>query len=77
MALSYKIRRRLALLILVVGLPAYVVAAAVVISLFDRPPIWVEFGVYLTLGIVWVLPFRAIFRGVGRHDPDDTGAGNG
>jgi len=76
MALSYKTRRRLALLILVVGLPAYVVAAVVVISLFDRPPIWVEFGVYLTLGIVWVLPFRAIFRGVGRQDPDDPGAGN-
>ncbi len=77
MELSYKTRRRLALLILVVGLPAYVVVAVVVISLFERPPIWVEFSVYLTLGIVWVLPFRAIFRGVGRQDPDDPGSGTG
>ena len=70
MALSYKTRRRLALLILVVGLPAYVVVAISVIALFERPSIWVELAVYVTLGIVWALPFRAIFRGVGRADPD-------
>ncbi len=70
MALSYKTRRRLALLILVVGLPAYVVVAISVISLFERPSIWVELAVYVVLGIVWALPFRSIFRGVGRADPD-------
>lgn len=72
MALSYKTRRRLALLILVVGLPAYVVVAISVISLFERPSIWVELAVYVVLGIVWALPFRSIFRGVGRADPDAT-----
>jgi len=70
MALGYKTRRRLALLILVIGLPAYVVVAISVISLFERPSIWVELAVYVTLGIVWALPFRSIFRGVGRADPD-------
>ena len=70
MALRYKTRRRLALLILVIGLPAYVVVAISVIALFDRPSIWVEFAVYGVLGIIWALPFRAIFRGVGREDPD-------
>ena len=74
MALSYKTRRRLALLILVVGLPAYVVVAISVISLFERPSIWVELAVYVTLGIVWALPFRSIFRGVGRADPGARGA---
>jgi hypothetical protein len=30
----------------------------------------VEFLVYVGLGIVWALPFKAIFRGVGKADPD-------
>jgi hypothetical protein len=38
--------------------------------MLDRPPIWLEFLVYVALGIVWALPFRAIFRGVGKADPD-------
>ncbi len=70
MALSYKSRRRLSLLILLVGLPAYIAAALYVISLFDRPSIWVEFAVYVGLGILWALPFKAVFRGVGQPDPD-------
>ena len=70
MALSYKTRRRLSLLILLVGLPAYIAAALYVISLFDRPSIWVEFAVYVGLGILWALPFKAVFRGVGQIDPE-------
>ncbi|GGL76630.1 DUF2842 domain-containing protein [Wenxinia marina] len=70
MALSHKARKRLSLLILVIGLPAYIVVAVTIVNLFDRPPIWLEFAIYVALGIVWALPFRAIFRGVGRHDPD-------
>ena len=70
MALRYKTRRRLSFLILLVGLPLYVVAAVTVVALFDRPPVWVEFAVYVVLGILWVLPFRAIFLGVGKPDPD-------
>ena len=70
MALSHKARKRLSLLILLLGLPAYVVVAITIVNLFDRPPIWLEFVIYVALGIVWALPFRAIFRGIGRHDPD-------
>ena len=70
MALRYKARRRLAFLILLVGLPLYVVAAVTVVGLFDRPPIWLEFVVYAVLGIVWAVPFRAVFLGVGKPDPD-------
>ena len=69
--LSYRTRRALALLILVVGLPLYVVAAVSVVDLFDRPSLWVELLVYVVLGIVWALPLRAVFRGVGRANPDD------
>jgi len=70
MALSYKSRRRWSLIILLVGLPLYIVAAVNVVSWFDRPSIWVEFAIYVALGIVWALPFKFVFKGVGQADPD-------
>ncbi|MBS0123217.1 DUF2842 domain-containing protein [Thetidibacter halocola] len=70
MALSYKTRKRLSLLILLVGMPLYVVAAVTVVNWLDRPPIWLEFVVYVALGFLWAIPFRFIFRGVGQADPD-------
>ena len=69
MALSYKTRRRLSLLILLVGMPAYVVVAITLVGMLDRPPFLLELALYVGLGIVWVLPFRAVFRGVGQPDP--------
>ena len=70
MALTYKTRRRLSLLILLVGMPAYIAVAWWVMSLFERPGIWLEFAIYIVLGILWVLPFKAVFKGVGHADPD-------
>ena len=70
MALRYKTRKRLAFLILLVGLPLYVVAAVTVVNLFERPPIWLEFVIYMALGVVWAFPFKAIFKGIGQADPD-------
>lgn len=74
MALSYRARKRLALLILLVGLPAYVIVALIVVNWADdrwgRLPIWAEVAVYVTLGFLWALPFRGIFRGIGQADPD-------
>lgn len=69
MALSYKARKRWALVILLIGLPLYVVAAVNLIDLFERPSILVELAVYVGLGFLWVLPFRFIFRGIGQEDP--------
>ena len=74
MALSWKARRRWSLLILLVGLPAYIVVAVTLVDWLDRPPFAVELLVYVVLGIVWALPFRAVVRGVGQKDPD-TGEG--
>lgn len=71
MALSYKARRRLSLLLLVVGLPLYILLAVVVVGFFDRPPLWLEFVVYVVLGVAWALPFKAVFLGVGQADPDE------
>ncbi|MFV1877275.1 DUF2842 domain-containing protein [Nioella sp.] len=70
MALSYKARRRWSLVILLVGLPVYIGLAWFLLSLFDRPSILLELGIYVALGILWALPFRAIFKGVGQADPD-------
>ena len=70
MTLSYKTRKRLSLVVLLVGLPLYIAAAVFVVSLFERPSIFVELLVYIGLGVLWALPFRAVFRGVGKADPD-------
>ena len=70
MALSYRARRRLSLLILLIGMPLYIVVAVTIVNLFDRPPFWLEILVYVGLGFLWIVPFRAVFRGVGQTDPD-------
>ncbi|TDK43124.1 DUF2842 domain-containing protein [Antarcticimicrobium luteum] len=69
-ALSYKARRRWSLIILLVGMPVYVVAAVTLVNWIDRPSMLVELIVYVALGILWVIPFKFIFRGVGQADPD-------
>ena len=71
MALSYRTRRRLSLLILLVGLPVYIVVAITILNWLGRPPIWVELLVYIVLGILWALPFKNVFRGIGQAPGDD------
>lgn len=70
MKLSYKARRRWSLVVLLIGLPLYIAAALFVVSLFDRPPFWLELIVYIVLGFLWMLPFKFVFTGVGKPDPD-------
>ncbi len=70
MALSYKARRRWSLVILIVWMPVYIVVAVTILNLLGRPAFWVELLVYVALGIAWALPFKSIFKGIGRADPD-------
>ena len=70
MALSYKARKRLSLLVLLVGMPAYVVLAVSVMNALPRLPLWAEVPVYILLGFGWILPFKAVFSGIGQADPD-------
>lgn len=72
MPLSWKARRRWSIFILVVALPLYVVVVVNVLALFDRPPFWLELVVYVVLGIVWALPLKAVFKGVGQMPPDQS-----
>ena len=66
--MSYKLKRRLSLFILIVGLPIYVILIVNLISNFDRPNFLVELLIYLLSGIVWALPLRSVFRGVGQAE---------
>ncbi|APE42957.1 hypothetical protein BOO69_05610 [Sulfitobacter alexandrii] len=70
MALSYKARRRWALVILLIGLPLYIVVALNVVAMFDRPSILVELAIYVGLGILWAIPFKFVFKGIGQADPE-------
>jgi cytochrome bd-type quinol oxidase subunit 1 len=73
--MSYRARRRWSLAILLIGLPLFIVAAVTSVNWLDarfgRQPIWIEVLVYVALGVVWALPFRAVFRGIGQADPDE------
>lgn len=71
MALSYKARRRLSLVLLLVWLPLFIVVAVGIMGAMDRPPIWLELLIYAGLGLIWALPFRFVFRGVGKAPPED------
>lgn len=69
MGLSYKARRRWSLVILLIGLPAYIVTAVTVVNWLGRPPFLLELAVYVGLGFLWAVPFRFVFRGIGQPDP--------
>ncbi|MEM1313785.1 MAG: DUF2842 domain-containing protein [Pseudomonadota bacterium] len=74
MKLSYKARRRLSLFLLLVWLPLFIIVAVNVVEMFERPHILVELAIYVGLGVIWALPFRFVFLGVGREAPPDEGA---
>ena len=72
MTIGYKNRRRISLILLLVGLPIYIIFAINFVALFERPSILVELLIYLGLGIIWAFPFKFIFKGIGQADPDQT-----
>ncbi len=71
--MKYRTRRILALVLLLIWLPLYVAAAVTVTGWFDRPGIVLEVAIYAGLGFLWALPFRSVFRGIGRPDPGADG----
>lgn len=70
--MTYKRRKRWAALVLIVGMPVYVALAVTLVNLFERPPILVELGIYIALGVAWIMPFKGLFRGIGQPDPDQA-----
>lgn len=72
--LSYKARRRWSLIVLLVGLPLYIVLAVTFTdwlrARYDGLPVLVELLVFVVLGFLWMLPLKSVFIGVGKEDPD-------
>ncbi|WP_421749600.1 DUF2842 domain-containing protein [Cognatishimia sp.] len=75
MALSHKAKKRWAIIILVIGLPIYMILASVlataVLGWLGRPSILLELVIYVALGVLWVFPLKNVFMGVGQAGPDD------
>jgi len=72
--MTFKARKRLALFVLVVGLPIYIVVAATIMSIMLNQEIrfaWpIEVAIYVVLGIGWAFPLKWVFKGIGQPDPD-------
>ena len=58
-------KKKLAYIVLFVVLPGYIIGVVSLISLFDRLNLWLELGIYIFSGMLWVLPFKFIFKGLG------------
>lgn len=71
MALSYKARRGWSLVLLLIWLPVYCVVAITVMNALPRFPMLVELLIYIVLGVAWALPFKFVFKGVGKEEPDE------
>ncbi|UYV38831.1 DUF2842 domain-containing protein [Rhodobacteraceae bacterium D3-12] len=71
--LSYKARRRWALVVLLIWLPFYVVLAVTILNRIGVMPIYLSVPVYLAVGVAWILPFKGVFKGIGQPDPDEQG----
>ena len=71
MEIKYKTRRVLSLLILLIGLPIYVICVVTGMTLLVDLPKILELIIYLFFGVVWVFPLKFVFRGVGQADPKE------
>ena len=69
--LSYRAKRLLSLLILLVGLPLYIFLVVTIIALFNKQTVFLELLIYFVLGLAWILPFKFIFKGIGQKNPDE------
>lgn len=76
MTLSYKARRRWSLVILLIGLPIYIVAAISLIACLPDLPGWATLLVYVVVGFAWMLPLKVVFLGIGQTDPDAPHTGD-
>ena len=72
--MSLKSRKRWALFVLVIGLPAWIVLVVTVenalIRAWGRPPFLSELVIYVAAAFLWAMPFKALFTGIGTEEPD-------
>ena len=75
MALSHKARKRWSIFVLVVGLPIWIIIAVNLADLVSRDNVLVELAVFVVLGVVWIFPFKNLFKGVAAAPPEDEDEG--
>tara|TARA_B100000900_G_scaffold379360_1_gene364207 strand:+ start:58 stop:282 length:225 start_codon:yes stop_codon:yes gene_type:complete len=71
MKLKYKTRRILSLIVLLVLLPSYIVVVVTIMNMLGRTSILLELLIYFLLGILWAIPLKFIFKGVGKENPEN------
>ena len=58
--MSYRARRIWSIIVLVIGLPLYIIVAVNVVEMFERPSFLVELLIFVVLGIIWMVPLRFV-----------------
>lgn len=71
MALSKGARKFWSIVVLVIGLPIWIVIAVNLADLVARDNMLVELLVFAVLGVIWIFPFKGLFTGSAAKDPDD------
>jgi predicted membrane channel-forming protein YqfA (hemolysin III family) len=71
MKLTWRRRRQLVLLFLVIGLPIYIILASVLATLLPRPNILLELAIYIGLGVLWAFPMKPLFKGISQPEPEE------
>ncbi|MEM1420857.1 MAG: DUF2842 domain-containing protein [Pseudomonadota bacterium] len=70
-----KARRRRVLwltLLLLVGLPLYLIVASFLVAALPRPHWFLEMIIYVLLGLVWAFPLKRLVIGAGRAAPPSS-----
>ncbi len=62
--LNRNLRKKLAYLILLIFLPVYIIIAVSIMNYLGQLNIWIELIIYILLGVVWIFPFKFIFKGL-------------
>ena len=62
--LNRSLRKKLAYLILLIFLPVYIIIAVSIMNYLGQLNIWIELIIYILLGVVWIFPFKFIFKGL-------------
>ena len=62
--LNKNLRKKLAYLILLIFLPVYIIVAVSIMNYLGQLNIWIELIIYVLLGVLWIFPFKFIFKGL-------------
>jgi len=62
--LNRNFRKKLAYLILFFFLPVYIIVAVSIMNYLGQLNMWIELIIYVLLGVLWIFPFKFIFKGL-------------